>query len=64
MTQCLTFYSFPPEYWKAIHTADAIERPVEEVKKLSTSYRRVQTKIGPGFEQLSFTVSRFFTVWY
>lgn len=30
---CLTFYSFPPEHWKAIRTTNAIERLIEEVKK-------------------------------
>lgn len=30
---CLSFYSFPPEHWKAIRTTNAIERLIEEVKK-------------------------------
>jgi transposase-like protein len=32
---CLTFYSFPPQHWKAIRTTNAIERLIEEVKKRS-----------------------------
>src|SRR5215218_9471061 len=32
---CLTFYSFPPEHWKAIRTTNAIERLIEEVKRRS-----------------------------
>lgn len=32
---CLTFYSFPPEHWRAIRTTNAIERLIEEVKRRS-----------------------------
>jgi len=32
---CLTFYSFPPQHWKAIRTTNAIERLIEEVKRRS-----------------------------
>jgi transposase-like protein len=32
---CLTFYTFPPQHWKAIRTTNAIERLTEEVKKRS-----------------------------
>ncbi len=30
---CLTFYSYPPQHWKAIRTTNAIERVNEEVKR-------------------------------
>ncbi len=32
---CLTFYSYPPEHWRAIRTTNAIERLIEEVKRRS-----------------------------
>lgn len=32
---CLTFYTFPPQHWKAIRTTNAIERLIEEVKRRS-----------------------------
>lgn len=32
---CLTFYSFPPQHWKAIRTTNALERLIEEVKRRS-----------------------------
>lgn len=32
---CLTFYSFPKEHWKTIHTNNVSERLFEEVKRRS-----------------------------
>lgn len=52
---CLTFYSFPPEHWKAIRTSNAIERLIEEVKRRSH-------KMGAAFRNEGSCVLMFYAV--
>ncbi len=52
---CLTFYSFPPQHWKAIRTTNAIERLIEEVKRRSH-------KMGAAFRNESSCLLMFYAI--